>query len=254
MLLYQTAERVSYTRVVDNVNFQRHLFAYMKAAAMIRGTVIEIGCGDGYGIKILIDHCDHYVAIDKNRNTFIDEYNNIDFFRIVLPRLKNIPSNIFDYAVSFQVIEHIKDDSLFLTELRRILKPGGKLLLTTPNILRSASRNPWHVREYALDEIRKKLSGVFSKINIMGIYGDDKVEEYLGMNKKHVQALYRYDVFNLRTHLPAWMLRFPYDVLNMVQKKQLSRTSGLAPQITCANFYIGDASDGCLDFFVEAIK
>lgn len=115
-------------------------------------------------------------GIDKNKKPLIDQYTNIDFFRIVLPLLKNIPSNIFDYAVSFQVIEHIKEDTLFLKELRRILKPGGKLLLTTPNRLRSVSMNPWHIREYLPWEIEKKVMQVFPGANISGIYGNDKVE------------------------------------------------------------------------------
>lgn len=253
MALYQSAERISHTNIVDNVNFQRHLFAYAKAANMISGTVIEIGCGDGYGIKLLIDHCDHYVAIDKNKNPLIEQYTGIDFFKIVLPRLQTMPSNIFDYAVSFQVIEHIKDDALFLKELRRILKPGGKLLLTTPNALRSVSKNPWHVREYTPSQIEKKIKAVFTQTTISGIYGSNKVEEYLALNKIHVEAIQRYDFLNLRSHLPRWMLKIPYDILNHFQKNRIRQLKG-ADDIDHSDFYIDDLHKNCIDYFVKAVK
>ena len=48
-----------------------------------------------------------------------------------IPPLHNIESNSIDYVVTFQVIEHIQDDNYFLEEIYRVLKPGGKLLLTT---------------------------------------------------------------------------------------------------------------------------
>ena len=58
-----------------------------------------------------------------------------------VPPLK-FDDNSIDFVVTFQVIEHIKDDEKFVQEIHRVLKPGGKLILTTPNILMSLSRNP----------------------------------------------------------------------------------------------------------------
>ena len=60
--------------------------------------------------------------------------------------------------VTFQVIEHIKRDRDFLKEIYRVLKPGGKLILTTPNKNMSITRNPWHVREYDPKEMHDILS------------------------------------------------------------------------------------------------
>ena len=63
--------------------------------------------------------------------------------------------------MTFQVIEHIKDDEKFVQEIHRVLKPGGKLILTTPNILMSLSRNPWHIREYNPTEMNEILKHHF---------------------------------------------------------------------------------------------
>ena len=72
-----------------------------------------------------------------------------------IPPLNGLDDNSFDSIVSFQVIEHIQDDMLFLKEIHRVLKPGGIALLTTPNRRMSLSRNPWHIREYLSDELKK---------------------------------------------------------------------------------------------------
>ena len=79
-----------------------------------------------------------------------------------IPPLNNIEENSVDYVVSFQVTEHIQDDNSFLKEIYRVLKPGGSVILTTPNKLMSLTRNPWHIREYTTTEIKKLIKKVFS--------------------------------------------------------------------------------------------
>ena len=65
MGILQTAERSSATDSSENVVFQRHLIAYKETAKLISGTVLEIGSGEGYGIRELVDKSDKYIAIDK---------------------------------------------------------------------------------------------------------------------------------------------------------------------------------------------
>ena len=72
-----------------------------------------------------------------------------------IPPLGTLSENTYDCIVSFQVIEHIQNDVLYLKELHRVLKPGGIALLTTPNRKLSLSRNPWHIREYLAAELRR---------------------------------------------------------------------------------------------------
>jgi 2-polyprenyl-3-methyl-5-hydroxy-6-metoxy-1,4-benzoquinol methylase len=81
--------------------------------------------------------------------------NDIVFHKMEIPPLLNIESDSVDFVVTFQVIEHIQDDKFFLEDIHRVLKPGGTLLLTTPNKLMSLSRNPWHIREYTPIEMKK---------------------------------------------------------------------------------------------------
>ena len=126
MGILQTAERSSHLDPSENVIYQRHVIAYKEAAKIIKGTVLEIGSGEGFGITELAPNTEHYIAVDKY-NTFISKElqanNKITFIQTEVPPLKEIEDNSVDFVVSFQVIEHIKDDEQFLHEIHRVLKP-----------------------------------------------------------------------------------------------------------------------------------
>ena len=75
--------------------------------------------------------------IDTSISKKLMTENDIVFHKMEIPPLQNIESDSVDFVVTFQVIEHIQDDNFFLEEIHRVLKPGGILLLTTPNKLMS---------------------------------------------------------------------------------------------------------------------
>ena len=138
-----------------------------------------------------------------------------------VPPLKGIESDSVDFVVTFQVIEHIQDDEKFVKEIFRVLKPGGKLILTTPNILMSLSRNPWHIREYNPSEMKDVLKKSFSNIKMKGVYGNEKVMRYYEKNKKSVENIRKWDILNLEKKLPRWLLQIPYDILNRFNRHKL---------------------------------
>ena len=99
----QTAERSSHLDPSENVIFQRHMVAYKKAAKLINGTVLEIGCGEGYGISELAKYSKKYIGVDKF-DTFISDKlmteNDIVFHKMEIPPLLNIESNSIDFVVT----------------------------------------------------------------------------------------------------------------------------------------------------------
>ena len=127
--------------------------------------VLELGCGEGRGIDIILKKSKSYTAIDKIKSV-IDElslkYKNNNFSASNFPPLEEIQDNSFDTIISFQVIEHINDDELFISEIKRILRPGGIALITTPNIKMTLTRNPWHIREYTSKQLRDLCEKYFS--------------------------------------------------------------------------------------------
>tara|TARA_B100000902_G_scaffold277742_3_gene263569 strand:+ start:5212 stop:5988 length:777 start_codon:yes stop_codon:yes gene_type:complete len=258
MSILQTAERSSHLDPSENVIFQRHLRAYKEALKMISGTVLEIGCGEGYGIIELSEKSNKFIALDKYFSESIQKTinkDNVVFKQLTVPPLTGIDDNSIDYVVTFQVIEHIKDDEVFIEEIYRVLKPGGILILTTPNLLMSLSRNPWHIREYHPEGMREILQTSFQDITLKGVYGNDKVMKYYEANSVSVNKLRKWDFLNLEKNLPRWMLQIPYDILNRFNRHGLQDNNmKLVNEMKYTDYDIKDLSDDCLDFFCIAKK
>ena len=255
----QTAERVSHLDLSDHYVFQRSLMAYVEAANLVSGKVLEIGTGSGYGIEMIASESEEFITVDKFETSLETVRRkgrkNVEFMQMNVPPLDNIPDNYFDFVVTFQVIEHIKEDSHFVEEIYRVLKNNGKLIVTTPNKRMSLTRNPWHIREYTVTELEELLFEPFQKVDTMGVYGNDLVMKYYEENKRSVESITRFDVFNLQYLLPRFLLKIPYDVLNrMNRRKLLKNNRSLTSGISVKDYSIKPAKDDCLDLFYIAEK
>jgi SAM-dependent methyltransferase len=94
--------------------------------------IIEIGCGKGYILSYLVKKGHNAIGIDNNPAAI--EQCNKDL-NIQEADANSLPfkDDIFDIALSFDVIEHIPETDFHLKEVRRVLKTGGHYLLQTPN-------------------------------------------------------------------------------------------------------------------------
>ena len=251
-----TAERVSTSDFSDNYVLQRSIFAYLEAAKLVHGSVLEIGTGSGYGIKYMAPVSEKFVTIDKFLcDVDFTKYPNVEFNQQTIPPFTGISDNTFDFVVTFQVIEHIKDDNFFVKEISRVLKPGGKLIVTTPTKTMSLSRNPWHIREYKPLELTDLLKKYFSHVNANGVYGNETVMNYYTKNKESVQKIMKYDILNLQYILPRQVLQIPFDILNRRnRKKLLTSNTNLTSDIQSTDFYLNPVKDDSLDLFYIAEK
>lgn len=172
-----------------------------------------------------------------------------------IPPLDGLPDNAYDSVVSFQVIEHIQDDMLFLKEIHRVLKPGGVALLTTPNRKMSLTRNPWHIREYLPHELKTLAENFFSSVQIKGIAGNEKVMAYYEQNKISVNRISRFDILNLQYRLPRAILRIPYEILNRWNRNKLqSEDHRLVMDIRHEDYFITEDAIEGLDLLLIVRK
>ena len=157
----------------------------------------------------------------------------------------------FVTIISFQVIEHIKDDVLFIKEIYRLLRSGGKALVTTPNILMTLTRNPWHIREYTSESLLKIALKSFNHVEIRGITGNDKVMSYYDDNKKSVQKFKKLDIFNLEKMLPAGLYKIPYEILNRLNRNKLkNQNNALVSSISVDDYFLQKDDSNNLDLFL----
>lgn len=253
----QTAQRVSQRDASDNYVFQRSLLAYLYAAERVQGKVLEIGTGSGYGVEIIAPHAESFLTIDKHApaQELLEGYPNVEFRQMNVPPLEGIESESVDCVISFQVIEHIKNDKEFVCEVQRVLRKGGVFIVSTPNRPMSLTRNPWHVREYSPEEFSALLDGEFESVEALGVEGNEKVWEYYEKNRQGVERITRFDPLDFQHRLPRWVLRIPYDLLNRLNRRRLLRKNNdLTVGITTDDYAVVPVHKRCFDLLYVAKK
>ncbi len=161
----------------------------------------------------------------------------------------------FDCVISFQVIEHIRRDLEFVREIERVLRPGGRFIVTTPNAPMSLTRNPWHVREYTAEELQGLLGSVFPQVEMLGVFGNEKAMAYYEKNRRSVARITRYDILDLQHRLPRRLLQLPYDILNRMNRRKLLRdNTELTGSIRMDDYRLGPVDAACFDLFYIAQK
>lgn len=96
-----------------------------------RGKVLDIAAGEGNISYNLKKRGFDVVAVDINSKIFKPSY--IEFHELDANKELPFKSSTFDYVISVETIEHLKNPWYFLDEIHRVLKNNGKLILTTPN-------------------------------------------------------------------------------------------------------------------------
>jgi SAM-dependent methyltransferase len=180
--LEDTGERVIPERSdkgFERINMIRHRVAHLHVIRMIEGSerVLDVGCGTGYGSAMVAPSVGEVVGIDVSeaavaRAKAQHRLRNLEFMAMPATEL-SFPDDRFDAAYSVQVIEHVEDVELHLCEVARVLRPGGRFVVATPNRLTyspNGLHNNFHVREYDAADLEALLGSYFWEVEVTGLH------------------------------------------------------------------------------------
>jgi ubiquinone/menaquinone biosynthesis C-methylase UbiE len=160
-----------------------HRSDYETAALLAQDkTVLDLGCNGGHGTIILGSACKEITGVDVSPTAIATAKSRHESgkvqFRLVDGLTLPFPDQSFDLITSFQVIEHLAGYETYFSEIKRVLKSEGLLLVTTPNAairLHPGQKpwNPFHVREFSASELENLLRSHFASAQVLGQFAAD---------------------------------------------------------------------------------
>lgn len=201
-------ERVS-PEISDQALYLEHLARYIFAGERLTAgmRVLDAACGAGYGASYLGELGASIVGVDINAEAVSEarkRYPDISFLTMDCARL-TFEDASFDGVVAFEMIEHIPDYTACLGEIWRVLRSGGLLILSTPNVSenrKGSSCNPYHCHELSKEDLQKALLGESfhsCEFHGQGLSAKGREAAY-GSERKRRWA--RWDPLGLRRLLP----------------------------------------------------
>ncbi len=105
------------------------------------GHLVDFGCGNGAQTSLLVPLFDRVTGVDVNQ-VYLEEFtrriaaagwqDRVQAVSLTGDRIP-LPDGTADMVASFTVLEHVPDEMAALAEMRRVLKAGGRLLISVPN-------------------------------------------------------------------------------------------------------------------------
>ena len=177
---YTSDSEFNLERVMPNDNntkflFQEHSLRYLFASQFVKSkTILDAACGTGYGASMMLDAgAKKVVGIDNSAESieYCKKNYKKDNLEFKTEDCEKINLDItFDIVVSFETIEHLKNQDHFLSKVKHLLKNDGMFIVSTPNKETYPSGNQFHFKEFTESEFKLFLGKYFSNVTIFYQY------------------------------------------------------------------------------------
>lgn len=164
-----------------------HLPRYELARRFVHGkTVLDFGCGSGYGAALLAATAEKVVGLDIDASAIewarsTHRYPNLDFYRCD-DLGAALSAESFDVVTCFEMIEHVDfaTQRATIASIARLLREDGVLIISTPNpeVTSLYGENPYHLREMSREEFKDLLSADFPHVHML----DQRVRESIAFD------------------------------------------------------------------------
>ena len=143
-------------------------------------SVLDAGCGVGFGTSFIAENgAERVLGIDISAEALAHvaehhQENSPGFGAMDATKLA-LRDESFDLVCSLELIEHLVDTELYLSEVCRVLRPEGSYFMSTPNQKISSTAGgeaswSFHVQEFTLNELRELLEAYFERVEIWGSF------------------------------------------------------------------------------------
>ncbi len=207
-----TGERTVPGIPVENYWYRRHEAAYLAVARLVppAGRVLEAGVGEGYGADLLADGARQVVGLDYDPQSVRHVRRRYPEVPVVRGNAVGLPfaTGSFDTVLSLQLIEHLWDQPRHVAQCARTLRPGGTLVVSTPNRLTFSPgydpatdrpRNLYHTRELAAAELAGLLAAVPGRHTMYGLHAGPRLHAL----DRRCQDLYGAGLVEAQLAVPA---------------------------------------------------
>ena len=170
--LEDTGERMM-PQTASAANFWEHVYRYRWAARYASGQrVLDVACGEGYGTAALQRAgAASVIGVDISPRACEHASRTYGIEALCAPAHSiPIPDASIDLIVSFETIEHLPSPPGFVLECFRLLAPGGRFIVSTPNrpVYRETFSNPHHCSEMDQPEFIHLLRDRFRTVRVFG--------------------------------------------------------------------------------------
>jgi ubiquinone/menaquinone biosynthesis C-methylase UbiE len=158
---------------IDGVIRLEHLHRYAFVRSLAEGQdVLDIACGEGYGSAMMSENAKSVIGVDIAADAvayasqaYVSE--NLTFLEGSATKIPVADSSV-DVVVSFETIEHLEDHEAMLAEIKRVLRPDGILVISSPNKKiysdETGYSNPYHLKELYTEEFVELVSRYFENV------------------------------------------------------------------------------------------